>query len=246
MYPIKKTQHGHYVPSSLYPPIPPRPFHQKRRRPAPKLPKLYAELHHAYELPDSLKSILTMSPPSPQNSLKGKLVLITGASGGIGRAIAQQLVLHDVDLALHYSSNALAVEELVAQLRHDYETLRPGSDRYLRITTHQANMEKTDEVIAMVEEIREKQGRGVDVLVSNAGYGKRITDVWDIPLEEFQKTLTINLTASFLLVKGCVEHMKQKKWGRIIFVSSIAASGVGINGCRMSLLPIQLSSWPFR
>ncbi len=55
----------------------------------------------------------------------------------------------------------------------------------------------------------------------------------DIPLEEFQKTITINLTASFLLVKGVVEHMKQKKWGRIIFVSSISAKGVGINGCRM-------------
>lgn len=59
-----------------------------------------------------------------------------------------------------------------------------------------------------------------------------VEDYRDIPLEEFQKTLTINLTASFLLVKGVVEHMKQKRWGRIIFVSSIAASGVGINGCR--------------
>lgn len=54
----------------------------------------------------------------------------------------------------------------------------------------------------------------------------------DIPLEEFEYTLNVNLRASFLLVKGCVEGMKAQKWGRIIFVSSIAAYGAGINGCR--------------
>ena len=67
---------------------------------------------------------------------------------------------------------------MVAQLRHDHETLKPDSSRYLRITTHRANMENTDEVVGLVEDVKEKQGRGVDVLVSNAGHGKRITDVW--------------------------------------------------------------------
>lgn len=66
----------------------------------------------------------------------------------------------------------------------------------------------------------------------------------DIPLEEFQKTITINLTASFLLVKGVVEHMKQKQWGRIIFVSSIAAKGAGINGCRECSLTLFTSYVP--
>ena len=118
------------------------------------------------------------SAPPVSNSLKGKLVLITGASGGIGRAVACQLVLHDVDLALHYSSNHLAIEELVAQLKHDHETLKPDSSRFLRITTHQADMGNTEEVVKLVEEVREKQGRGVDVLVSNAGRGVRIGDIW--------------------------------------------------------------------
>jgi 3-oxoacyl-[acyl-carrier protein] reductase len=54
----------------------------------------------------------------------------------------------------------------------------------------------------------------------------------DIPLEEFEYTLNVNLKASFILVKGVVEGMKAQKWGRIIFVSSIAAYGGGINGCR--------------
>lgn len=119
-----------------------------------------------------------MSSPSTANSLRGKLALLTGASGGIGRAIASQLILHDCDLALHYSSNVLAIEDLVAQLRHDHETLKPDSSRYLRITTHRADLEVAEEVAELVEEVREKQGRGVDVLVSNAGYGRRIVDIW--------------------------------------------------------------------
>lgn len=56
----------------------------------------------------------------------------------------------------------------------------------------------------------------------------------DIPLEEFEYTLNVNLRASFVLVKGVVEGMKAQKWGRIIFMSSIAAHGGGINGCRTS------------
>ncbi len=54
----------------------------------------------------------------------------------------------------------------------------------------------------------------------------------DIPLEEFQRMISINLTASFLLVKGVISGMKKQRWGRIIFVSSIAAYGAGLNGCR--------------
>lgn len=57
----------------------------------------------------------------------------------------------------------------------------------------------------------------------------------DIPLEEFQRMISINLTASFLLVKGAISGMKRQRWGRIIFISSIAAYGAGLNGCRTYL-----------
>lgn len=51
----------------------------------------------------------------------------------------------------------------------------------------------------------------------------------DIPLDEFEHTINVNLRAPFMLVKGVVDGMKAQKWGRIIFVSSIAAYGGGIN-----------------
>jgi 3-oxoacyl-[acyl-carrier protein] reductase len=84
----------------------------------------------------------------------------------------------------------------------------------------------------MFDQIDAYHGHRPDILISNAGYGKRITQVWDIGLEEFDTMMNINLRASFILVKGVVEHMKSERWGRIVFMSSIAAYGGGINGRR--------------
>ena len=84
----------------------------------------------------------------------------------------------------------------------------------------------------MFQQIDTQHGHRPDILISNAGYGKQVPNVWEISLEEFDYTLNINLRASFILVKGVVEHMKSQNWGRIIFMSSIAAQGGGINGCR--------------
>jgi 3-oxoacyl-[acyl-carrier protein] reductase len=87
----------------------------------------------------------------------------------------------------------------------------------------------------MFQQIDVEHGQRPDILISNAGYGKRIPDVSDITLEEFDYTMNINLRAGFILVKGVIEHMKAQKWGRIVFMSSIAAQGGGINGCRKSI-----------
>lgn len=151
----------------------------------------------------------------------------------IGRACARKLVLYDCDLALTYSTNKLAIEELAAQLKHDRET-NVASERYFRVTIHQGDLSEPQACVRLCEEVRKEQGRPVDILISNAGYGKRIPDIWDITIEEFEYTLRINLTASFVLTKCLVEEMKKQHWGRIIYVSSIAAYGAGLNGARTS------------
>jgi len=80
--------------------------------------------------------------------------------------------------------------------------------------------------------IRELHGvAGPDIVVSNAGYGKRIPDIEDISVHEFDYTISVNLRASFILSKLAIPHMRKQGWGRIIFVSSLAAHGGGINGC---------------
>lgn len=91
-------------------------------------------------------------------------------------------------------------------------------------------MSSIEEVRALFPALIEAHNQTPDILVFNAGYGKRIRQIWDIPVEEFDLTLNVNVRASFLLVQGCVERMKEQRWGRIIFVSSIAAHGGGVNG----------------
>ena len=118
-----------------------------------------------------------------------------------------------------------------------------NADKNLRISIHQVNVGSEDQIQAMFQDIDTKHGQRPDILVSNAGYGKRIPDVSDISLEEFDFTMNINLRASFILVKGVVEHMKKQKWGRIIFMSSIAAQGGGINGCReFMIIPLKVQT----
>lgn len=93
-------------------------------------------------------------------------------------------------------------------------------------------MASAEDIQRLFEEIKSQHGQsGPDILVSNAGYGKRIPNILDIPIDEFDYTLTVNLRASFILCKLAVPHMQQQKWGRIVFIGSLAAYGGGINGC---------------
>jgi 3-oxoacyl-[acyl-carrier protein] reductase len=137
------------------------------------------------------------------------------------------LAARGVHLALTYSSNLAAITTLVNELKSAYPALR--------ISTHQVDVASAEQIETMFTEIDQEHGQRPDILVSNAGYGKRIPNVWDISLEEFDYTITVNLRASFILVKGVVEHMKAQRWGRIVFMSSIAGYGGGINGCRESI-----------
>jgi 3-oxoacyl-[acyl-carrier protein] reductase len=163
---------------------------------------------------------------SSSNDVAGRLVLITGASGGIGSACAKQFLDLGCHLALTYSSNRDSLAELIESFR------QTASERKLQITIHQADLASPEQTIQLCEDVQKEHGRAVDILISNAGYGKRIRDVSEIPLSEFEITLNVNLRAPFLLVKGVVDGMKAQKWGRIIFVSSIAAYGGGMNVSR--------------
>ncbi|KAK4238826.1 3-oxoacyl-reductase FabG [Achaetomium macrosporum] len=169
--------------------------------------------------------------PAVDNAIEGKLALITGASGGIGAACARALYLQGVDLALTYSSSKekiLALEEELWALRNNQD---PNAINPV-VSTHKVDVGSASDIERLFKSIRELHGKdGPDILVSNAGYGKRIPDIADISIEEFDYTININLRASFILCKLSIPHMTAQGWGRIIFVSSLAAHGGGINGC---------------
>lgn len=161
---------------------------------------------------------------SVDNNLTGRLALVTGASGGIGGACARDLYKHGVHLALTYSKNKADVDALIAELQ-------PEAAQVGTISSHQVDMASEEDMQRLFQEIEKIHGHGPDILISNAGHGKRIPNIIDISIEEWDLTLQINLRASFILCKLAVPHMIAQKWGRIVLMSSIAAYGGGINGC---------------
>ncbi|KAK2623965.1 hypothetical protein QTJ16_006599 [Diplocarpon rosae] len=170
------------------------------------------------------------------NNIAGRLALITGASSGIGASCAHALASRGCHLALTYSKNLAGMQDIVASIRSSLASTSSaisssgipqlGSEsesKELRISVHRVDVGIVEDMSRMFDEIQQEHGgRVVDILVSNAG---------DIPLSEFEYTVNVNLRASFVLVQGVVAGMKAQRWGRIIFMSSIAAQGGGINGC---------------
>jgi 3-oxoacyl-[acyl-carrier protein] reductase len=184
---------------------------------------------------------------SVDNELRGRLALITGASGGyvygmrpisfplandissIGGACARDLYANGVHLALTYSKNKTAVDTLIADLQSSQNTSKESSQ--IQISSHQVDTSSAEQIQELFVAIEKTHGHGPDILISNAGYGKRIPSILDTPIAEFDHTLNINLRASFILTKLAVPHMQGQHWGRVIYMGSIAAYGGGINGC---------------
>ncbi|KKP03504.1 3-oxoacyl-(acyl-carrier-protein) reductase [Trichoderma harzianum] len=162
------------------------------------------------------------------DELQGKLALITGASGGIGKACADVLYRQGVRLALTYSSSKADVDRLAEELS---EIELPEHFGRPKVSIYQIDMAVSEQIGRVFEEIKAEHGQFPDILLSNAGHGKRIPNLEDISLDEFEYTIRVNLTASFILCKLAVPHMKAKGWGRIILMGSIAGYGGGINGC---------------
>lgn len=141
----------------------------------------------------------------------------------IGAGCARDLFANGASLALTYSSNKAGVESLIAEL----EPQAGGR----KLSAHKADMNSDEDLNKLFEDIESIHGHAPDIVISNAGYGKRIPQIVDIPIDEFDYMIRVNLRASFIVAKYSVPHMQKQKWGRIIFMSSIAAIGGGINGC---------------
>ncbi|KAI1293314.1 3-oxoacyl-reductase [Xylaria venustula] len=160
------------------------------------------------------------------NRVSGRLALITGASGGIGAAVSRVLWAEGCSLALTGYSKFQVVEELVQELAS--KPIREDQ----KATAYQVDTGDSAAIEKLFQDIKKDYSQnGPDILVSNAGYGKRFPGILDVSIEEFDHTININLRASFILSKLSIPHMEAQGWGRIIFVSSIAAIGGGINAC---------------
>lgn len=158
---------------------------------------------------------MTLPRRSP---LAGRVALLTGASGGIGKAIARRLADAGLDLFLTYGQHRGDAEEAARYAR--------GLDR--RVALAGADLADPATPGQLVERAEREFG-GVDILVANAGSARQ-TGWEDIDLELWNKTLTVNLTTPFLLAQRVLPAMVEKRYGRVLFMSSVAALNGGVVG----------------
>jgi NAD(P)-dependent dehydrogenase (short-subunit alcohol dehydrogenase family) len=102
------------------------------------------------------------------------------------------------------------------------------------ISSHQGDVGKEGDLQRLFDEVKQQHGQHPDILVVNAGYGKRVSNILEIDIEEWDYTINVNLRSSFIITKLAVPHMLEQAWGRVIYISSIAAGGTSINGCHYS------------
>jgi 3-oxoacyl-[acyl-carrier protein] reductase len=145
--------------------------------------------------------------------LSGKTALVTGASGGIGAAIAKALFAQGATVALS-GTRVEALESLAAEL--------DGGDRVQVVPGNLADAAATE---ALFKAAEKALGGRVDILVNNAGLTRdglamRMKD------EDWQTVIDVNLSAGFRLARAALRGMMKRRWGRIIGITSI----VGVTG----------------
>ncbi len=148
----------------------------------------------------------------------GRVALITGASRGIGRAIAQRLAEEGAAVAINYLARREQAEALAAQLR-------AAGARALAV---QADVGQPDQVSAMVERIRDELGP-VDILINNAGITLK-GDLEDFDYTQMPALTRTNVDGVVWTTRAVAPEMKKRRWGRIVNLSSIAAHGTAFAG----------------
>jgi len=147
--------------------------------------------------------------------LAGRVALVTGGSRGIGKAIAVSLAEAGAAVAVNYCEKQAEADAVAAAIRG-----RGGKAVAVR-----ADVSQAAEVARMIAEVEKALGP-VDVLVNNAGVGL-VRTVDDLTEADFDVTIAVNLKSVFLCTQAVIPGMRQRKWGRIVNISSGAARGAG-------------------
>lgn len=150
--------------------------------------------------------------------LADRVALVTGASRGIGRAIAIALAKAGVDVAVNYSTRADEADQVCDDIE--------------RIGCHsvavEADVSIAADVSRLIDTVEERLGP-VAILVNNAGV-TRPQPIEEITEEDWDEILAINLKSMFLVTQAVLPKMRAAKWGRIINLSSVAAQTGGVVG----------------
>ena len=146
--------------------------------------------------------------------LQGRVALVTGASRGIGRAIALALAERGAAVAVNFQTRAEEADAVVAQIRSI------GG----RAIAAPADVSVAAQVNEMAARVAGELGP-VDVLVNNAGIA-----IGGVREEDFDRGIAVNLKSAFLCTEAVLPAMRARRWGRIVNISSVAARGAGAVG----------------
>jgi 3-oxoacyl-[acyl-carrier protein] reductase len=150
--------------------------------------------------------------------LNGRVALVTGASRGIGAAVAACLAEAGAAVAVNYRERAAEADAIVADIK------RRGG----RAIVAAADVSQAAAVARMVDQVTSALGP-IDILVNNAGIAI-VRGIDDLTESEFDQTIAVNLKSAFLCTQAVLPAMRAGKWGRIVNISSLAARGGGAIG----------------
>ena len=147
------------------------------------------------------------------------VALVTGGSRGIGRAIALRLGEEGHDVAVGYARGGEGAQAVADQI----------AARGPRAMTVAGDLSDPATPGRIFGEVEEQLGP-VEILIANAGIGSAPTGILEIALPDWERTLAVNLTAPFLLAQRAFPGMLERGFGRIVFLSSVAAYTGGLIG----------------
>lgn len=146
----------------------------------------------------------------PRNELSGKIAVVTGAGGEIGRVVAQDLLKADAVVVF--------VGRRGRPLQQWVERFDKGGERTLVV---RADVRSERDVRRLVRKVLARFGQ-IDILVNNAAVRGPTGPVTKLTLSDWQEVLATNLTGAFLCARECLRHMTRRRRGCIINISSMA------------------------
>ena len=150
--------------------------------------------------------------------LGAHVALVTGASRGIGAAVALTLAELGAAVAVNYRERADDADAIVAKIKS-------SGGRAIAVA---ADVSQSAAVAGMVERVARELGP-IDILVNNAGIAI-VRGVDELSESDFDRTLLVNLKSAFLCTQAVLPGMRVRKWGRIVNITSGAARGAGAIG----------------
>ncbi|HVT92490.1 MAG TPA: SDR family NAD(P)-dependent oxidoreductase [Bryobacteraceae bacterium] len=148
-----------------------------------------------------------------------RLALVTGASRGLGRAIAIALANAGFDVAVHYHRKEADARTVAAKI----------GALGRRVEIFQADVSREADVARLAGEVPRSFSQPVSVVVNNAGIALR-HDPFAITPAQWDEVIDTNLKSAYLVTQAFLPPMRQQHWGRIVFLSSVAASIGGVVG----------------